>query len=66
MELCFKAGAFKARKALEKAKYMFAIEKQVAQKMGSLEKAKELGIISDRDFKVQCALLLNLWACEVP
>lgn len=60
LELHLKAGAFQAREALEKTKSMFALEKQVTQIMRNLKKAKELGIISDYDFKMQCADLLEL------
>ena len=51
LKLCFKAGAFKAREASDKANYMFAIEKQMAERMRTLEKAKELGIISDHELQ---------------
>lgn len=59
-ELRSKAGAFKAREESEKEKTLFAHEKTVAQRMRNLEKAKEIGIISDRDFKLRCANLLGL------
>lgn len=54
-----KAGAFKAREESEKSKTFFVIEKIVVQRMHNLEKAKEIGIISEIEFKRRCA---ELWA----
>lgn len=45
-KLCSKA------KALERAKYMFAIKKQMLQIMRNVDKTKELGIICGFDFKL--------------
>ena len=55
-----KAGVFQVREALRKTKSMFALEKQVAQRMKILKKVKEFGIISDYDFRMQFADLLKL------
>lgn len=60
LEFQSKAWAFQARWESKKAKTLFANEKIVAQRMRNLEKAKEIGIINEIGFKMNCAELLAL------